>query len=212
MKMNFPGKSFLSTTYQYFLTQYGILKLKQYLKKNDAIKIIIGAEKTSQPDWISTEQSFFDLTKTSDWERYFKVNSITVLFAEHVWEHLTPDDAIVSLKNCYEYLKPNGFIRIAVPDGFHPDPNYINLVKINGTGWGADDHKVLYDYKTLSHLLMQIGFKVELLEYFDENGQFQFKNWDDSGGRVRRSSRYDERNFDGQLNYTSLIVDGIKTK
>jgi len=130
--------------------------------------------------------------------------------AEHVWEHLTPHDTALANLNCYTFLKRGGRLRLAVPDGFHPDPAYIDYVRPNGNGAGADDHKILYNYKIMKANLEKVGFTVELLEYWDEAGKFHGCNWTDEGGHIRRSSRYDERNQHGKLAYTSLIVDAIK--
>ena len=130
--------------------------------------------------------------------------------AEHVWEHLIIEDAKIGLENCYKYLKKGGRFRIAVPDGFHPDPDYINYVKPGGHGAGADDHKVLYNYKSFGKCLEESGFRVNLLEYFDEQGNFHYQEWDPEDGMIKRSKRFDKRNKDGKLNYTSLIIDGIK--
>ena len=99
---------------------------------------------------------------------------------------------------------------MAVPDGFNPSEEYINYVKPGGTGNGADDHKLLYNYKLMSGFLENVGFKVNLLEYFDENGQFHKAPWDPEDGMIRRSADHDERNRDGKLGYTSLIIDAIK--
>ena len=38
--------------------------------------------------------------------------------AEHVFEHLTWDEARAALANISQYLKDGGRIRIAVPDGY----------------------------------------------------------------------------------------------
>jgi predicted SAM-dependent methyltransferase len=103
-------------------------------------------------------------------------------------------------------------LRIAVPDGFHPDPDYIEYVRPGGTGAGADDHKVLYNYKLLSEQLRRAGFEVTLLEYWDENGDFHFRPWSSRDGYISRSRDHDERNQNGTLAYTSLIVDAIKPK
>jgi predicted SAM-dependent methyltransferase len=59
----------------------------------------------------------------------------------------------------------------------------------------------------LSRTMSEAGMRVELLEYFDENGRFVFNPWNASHGMIQRSYRYDERNHDGKLNYTSLILD-----
>jgi predicted SAM-dependent methyltransferase len=84
------------------------------------------------------------------------------------------------------------------------------MVKPGGSGAGADDHKLLYNYKTIAEMLTQAGFKVKYQEYFDENGVFHAENWDNQAGFINRSIRYDRRNVGGQPVYTSLMVDGIK--
>ena len=101
-------------------------------------------------------------------------------------------------------------MRIAVPDGFHPDPAYITHVKPGGTGPGADDHKILDTYKSLQDILIQAGYKVELLEYFDEFRVFHQNDWDPKEGYVRRSKKINQRDIRDKLDYSSLIVDAIK--
>ena len=111
---------------------------------------------------------------------------------------------------CWRYLKPGGYLRLAVPDGFHRDPAYIEYVRPGGTGAGADDHQVLYTYRSLGALLEKAEFEVTCLEHFDEDGAFHCQNWDVDDGLIHRSIRHDARNQDGQPNYTSLIVDAYK--
>lgn len=142
--------------------------------------------------------------------RYFQKDSVDRILGEHVWEHLTLEDGAVAAATCFTFLKKGGRLRVAVPDGFHPDENYIEFVKPGGLGAGADDHKVLYNYQTFSRIFEQAGFRVELLEYFDENGIFHAQNWDMSDGYIHRSIRYDSRNSDGKPVYTSLIIDAVK--
>ena len=133
-----------------------------------------------------------------------------VIFAEHVWEHLTDEQTRLANDNCYRFLKKGGRLRLAVPDGNHPDQDYIDYVKPKGQGWGADDHKILYDYRLMTSRLEKSGFKVRLLEYWDEDGKFHFNEWSNDYGRVKRSSRNDSRNSGGELKYTSLIIDAVK--
>jgi predicted SAM-dependent methyltransferase len=130
--------------------------------------------------------------------------------AEHVWEHLSETESKKALTECYRYLKPSGMLRIAVPDGYHPDPSYIEYVRPGGKGVGSEDHKILCNYKLLTEKLKYSGFCVELLEYWDENGQFHFNDWAPEDGHVLRSKRFDPRNRNGALVYTSLIADAIK--
>ena len=174
------------------------------------VRLIIGASGTKLPGWHETDQRYLDLLRPSDWERFFAPASVAGIFAEHVWEHLTPADALRAADTCHRFLATGACLRVAVPDGLHPDPAYIDGVRPGGTGAGADDHKVLYDYRSLSRVFETAGFQVELLEYFDETGTFHREDWSDERGRVARSSRYDRRNAGGTLAYTSLILDAVK--
>ena len=97
-----------------------------------------------------TDQDVLNLLVEGDWLAYFSPNSLDAILAEHIWEHLTPEEAAVAAMLCFKFLKPGGYLRVAVPDGFHPDPAYIEDVKPNGKGPGADDHKLLYTYHTFS--------------------------------------------------------------
>lgn len=160
--------------------------------------------------WYNTDIDSLDITRSGAWKRLLGIFRVDNIMAEHVWEHLTDEDTILANKNCYKYLKRNGVLRIAVPDGFHSEKKYIEHVKPGGTGAGATNHKVLYNYITLKERLEKAGFLVNLLEYWDERGNFHFTEWTDEAGHITRSRRYDERNQDGSLNYTSLIVDAIK--
>jgi predicted SAM-dependent methyltransferase len=175
-----------------------------------APKIVIGSGRIPIPGWIGTDVDTLNILQVRDWSRYFAPGSIEAMLAEHVWEHLTATDAEIALRNCYTYLRKDGRLRIAVPDGFHPDPSYREYVRPGGVGLGADDHKVLYDHESLTRLLHRVGFETRGLEYWDQAGTFHFTEWDPADGPVRRSKRFDSRNADGQLRYTSLIVDATK--
>ncbi len=185
------------------------LALARVLQKEPR-KIIIGAAGTVLPGWVSTEQDFLNLISESDWAKYFEPDSIEAILAEHVWEHLTTVEAIAAVKTCYRYLKPGGYLRAAVPDGFHPDPQYIDWVRVDGEGPGADDHKVLYTYNTFRNVFSSVGFEVHLYEYFDEDGRFHYNEWDPEDGMIRRSKRFDKRNSVASLAYTSIILDATK--
>ncbi|MBI4947285.1 MAG: hypothetical protein HY840_12900 [Bacteroidetes bacterium] len=174
-------------------------------------KFNIGAGKFCfENGWFCTDRDSLDITKSSEWKKYLKFLSLNNIVAEHVWEHLSDTNTEQANKNCFYFLKRGGVLRIAVPDGYNPNKDYIEWVKPGGSGEGADDHKILYNYKILKQRLEAVGFKVSLLEYWDEQGEFHFIEWTDEGGHVRRSRRYDARNKDGKLNYTSLIVDAVK--
>lgn len=182
-------------------------KIRAY---NGAYKVVVGAGGTIYPGWICTDYPALDITNTDSMRKYFGTESVQAILSEHVFEHLSVQQAESALAICREYLAPGGYLRVAVPDGFHPDENYINQVKPGGYGDGSDDHKVLYNYKSLEALIEKAGFKAKLLEWYDKKGKFHFVEWQPDTGFIKRSSRFDERNSNKKLTYTSLIVDAIK--
>ncbi|WP_117169427.1 class I SAM-dependent methyltransferase [Paraliobacillus sediminis] len=181
---------------------------------NENLKVVIGAgEHDNNPGWIQTQENELNLLRSEDWQNTFSPRSLEAILAEHVWEHLTYQEGIEAAMICYAYLKPGGYIRCAVPDGFFLDKDYQDIVKVGGPGpknHPASSHKSLYNYKTLSSMFEEAGFKVTLLEYCDENGDFHFINWEEKNGYIYRSKRFDHRNKNGTLGFVSLIIDAVK--
>jgi predicted SAM-dependent methyltransferase len=186
-------------------------RFRRALHEAPTKRLVIGASWKFDPGWIPTEQSFLDLTRPEQWAEFMAPDTIDAMLAEHVWEHLTPADGLTGARTCYRYLKPGGYLRLAVPDGYNPDPVYHGWVKVGGEGQGqrGNDHKVLYTYRTITDLLEQAGFTVRLYEYFSEAGEFQYTEWDRAQGTIRRSLRYDPRNKHG-LVFTSIVLDAVK--
>lgn len=180
------------------------------LASRQAKKIVIGSAGVGFSGWVSTDREVLDLLDKSTWNAYFAPGTLDAILAEHVWEHLEPRDAVAAADTCYEFLEPGGYLRVAVPDGLHPDRSYIDAVKPGGYGDGSSDHKVLYTRDTLSDLFSGVGFSVRLLEYFDEGGEFHYSDWDPAQGMIHRSKRFDSRNASGSLAYTSIILDAVK--
>lgn len=198
--------------YLYFKTFYLIelKKFKKLLAKQKKLKIIIGASQTSYDGWISTNEILLNLTNEKTFDKILKKNSVDNFLAEHVFEHLTENEGKIAINNCYEYLKQGGIIRIAVPDGFFPNPDYINSTKPGGSGPGAYDHKVLYNYLTIKEIFDHDKFILNFVEYFNQDGKFIEKKLSDENGFILRSRYNDTRNNKRVINYTSLILDAIK--
>jgi predicted SAM-dependent methyltransferase len=181
------------------------------LSSQSVRRIIVGSAGTRCSGWEPADKESLNLVRENDWSCYFKPNSIDAVLAEHVWEHLTPKEATIAASIIFRYLKPGtGYIRVAVPDGLHPDRNYIESVKPDGKGVSADNHKVLFTYHSIMEIFTRVGFDVSLLEYFDELGEFHGTYWNPEDGHIQRSKLYDFRNFSGKLAYTSIILDAIK--
>ncbi|MGE6369369.1 class I SAM-dependent methyltransferase [Planococcus kocurii] len=178
------------------------------------IKVVIGADNyNNNPGWIHTQEEELNLLDKTTWENQFTKGSITAILAEHVWEHLTYQEGTEAAKLCYQYLKSQGYIRCAVPDGYFLDEAYQNIVKIGGPGpkdHPAASHKIVYNYKTLSSIFETAGFEVNFLEYCDEKGRFHCSDWQEEDGVIFRSKKCDPRNQGDNLTFPSLIIDATK--
>lgn len=103
-------------------------------------------------------------------------NSLDYIATSHLPEHFTPEKVREFLKNCYRMLKPDGVMRISVPDaellmgmylrgelGYFDEINpeceeaETQLGKLNALLWGG--HKSIHDKVSLSHQLKQAGFE-----------------------------------------------------
>lgn len=193
------------------------LRIRIFRNSSSKIRVVIGSGGVFEKGWIPTNIETIDISNEKNWRKYFKENSIDIILAEHVWEHLTLEKSIISAKIIFKYLKPGGYMRIAVPDGYHPDPDYINKVNVTEDVielQNPDSHKVLYNYMSLEEIFVKAGFKVHLLEYYDETGFFNYKEWDKDGGIIYRSSRYKFLRPDISIlkmpNFSSLIADVVK--
>lgn len=182
-------------------------RAKTLCREGKPVKVVIGAASRSYEDWLNTDLPVLDALNPAHWRSIFPRGSIYRILAEHVIEHWTEDSFRLFLRNVQPFLAKQGFIRIAVPDGFHPDPSYIDFVKPGGSGIGADDHKVLHNHITITRVLSEEQYDYNLLEYFDEAGQFHCSPWEISDGFVARSADYGLRNREVPLSYSSLIVD-----
>ncbi len=177
------------------------------------LKVILGAGQQSYEGWIPTCKEQLNLLQREDWVELFGERRVDALLCEHVWEHLTEEEGRNAASICFEFLKPGGALRCAVPDANFKNENYQNMVRIGGPGpldHPAADHKIVYDYRLFSSIFAEAGFEVVLLEYCDEEGRFHRIDWNPSDGPIFRSALSDPRNRDGKLEFVSLIVDARK--
>lgn len=182
-------------------------------KEGMKVKLILGAGKTVCDDWISTQENALNLLNSNDFEKKLHGNLADAMLAEHVWEHMTLEEGMIAAENCFAFLKPGGYLRCAVPDGFFRNEWYQNMVQVGGPGpvdHPAYTHKILYNYKTFQNVFVQAGFDVELLEYCDEDGLFHYKYWNVSDGYIGRSFRFDTRNTADRIAMVSIIIDAKK--
>jgi len=99
--------------------------------------------------------------------RNYSKNCIDEIYACHVLEHFGRWEYKEVLKRWFEILKPDGKLRIAVPN-FEAICQYYfktsDLMSLMGLLYGGQDydenyHYVTFDYKSLERDLWDIGFK-----------------------------------------------------
>lgn len=164
---------------------------RNYKKENEVRKLHLGAGNIHLEGWFNV-----DINPKLDNSIYFlnmlqmpypfTKDSFDYIFSEHNFEHFTLKEMYYILKECLRILKPNGVLRIAIPDlkkliNFylknkkkHEEycafsiENYIPFAKEHNLnnkaivlnnffrGWG---HKFIYDYETMKNVLEQCGYK-----------------------------------------------------
>ncbi|MEM6820423.1 MAG: hypothetical protein AAF558_00580 [Verrucomicrobiota bacterium] len=177
------------------------------------MKVIIGAGEQRWDGWIATQGEELNLLDERTWQAFFGEQKADAFLCEHVFERISIHEAKKAAETIYNYLKPNGYIRLAVPDRLFPNEAYQKTIQIGGPGpidHPAADHKVVYGYREFSGVFEEAGFQVSLLEYHDETGAFHVSNWDPEEAPIYRSSKLDHRNRDGIIRFASIIIDARK--
>ena len=97
----------------------------------------------------------------------FTTDSVELIYASHILEHITRLEYTNVLSRWYELLEPEGVLRIAVPDiekVVEHYNKYKNLRSLRGFLWGGQSYGFNYhycgwDFKTLEEDLISVGFK-----------------------------------------------------
>lgn len=200
---------------KFFKYTYRKYALLQALKKDAPLKIIVGAAETYQDGWLSTNEQWLDITSQKDWAAIFKGKKcLSHVVAEHVFEHLTYEEAQRALALIRAHMLENGHLRIAVPDGYNPDPVYLKHVGIKGIGDDAADHKQLLNVDVLSTLIEEAGFAPVHQEGYRQDGTLVQNTYKATDGFILRSRINTDEEKMKKWSFpdaeTSLIVDGVK--
>lgn len=194
---------------------YRKVVIKQALKSEETLKIIVGAAETYQDGWYSTNEQWLDITNAEHWRELFVGRvCLTHVVAEHVFEHLTYEESEEALKQIYNHMLLGGRMRIAVPDGYNPDPVYLKHVGIGGIGDDAADHKQLLNVDVLTRLFEDGGFKARHLEGYKADGTLVQEDYSTQDGYIMRSRMHCDEAVRAKWAFpdadTSLIVEGFK--
>lgn len=161
-------------------------------------KVSMGAGGMETEGFLNSEREQLDLFSLYSWSHAFQQIGVNGIFTEHVLEHFTPTQIRHVASMTFLFLQPGGRFRIAVPDGYFPDDAFSTHIKAGSTPSGAgQNHMVVWTADTLPAIFAEMGFEIEMLEWCDMRGNFH-SSWPPftlEHGKVRRSIRFDSRNF-----------------
>ena len=130
-------------------------------------------------------------------------NSCRAIYCSHVLEHLALDEFRIALKNTYSYLESKGVFRLVVPDLEQLARNYLDSKDVNasylfmensGLGkktrhsgpegflrdfFGNSSHLWMWDFRSLSTELQQVGFKEIRSARFGDSKDSRFHDVED---------------------------------
>jgi predicted O-linked N-acetylglucosamine transferase (SPINDLY family)/predicted SAM-dependent methyltransferase/glycosyltransferase involved in cell wall biosynthesis len=152
-----------------------------YFNQSKPYKLHIGCGKNIFPDWINIDieanSPGVDLICDVRGELPFNDGSCSLIYNEHVLEHLTVEEGLFFLKECRRVLQPGGTLRIAMPDLENivqkynsedwrdqdwlrwPDYQFVKtraeMINISFRWW---EHKWLYNLEELNRRLLEAGY------------------------------------------------------
>ena len=163
------------------------------------LKIHLGCGTDLKPDWVNLDLQLDGSTPRSanghaQFFNYdirhgvpFSAGTCAIIYSSHFFEHLTYQEGVELMRDCYRALRPGGVFRICLPDFkrcfaayLNKDRAFFDLIDlsnvlpeveretetlvdyINYTVYQSGEHKCVYDDEKLIRLLLHIGFsKVE---------------------------------------------------
>lgn len=154
------------------------------LKKRNKVMLNVGCGTDYKKGWINIDNNTDNNIEKLDlnWDLRnplpFEDNSVDFIFNEHFVEHLTVEEARISLADFRRVLKPGGVMRIAMPDLEVAIQQYLDkdwrkrpfikryglefvetpaeLLNMGMRWW---DHRWLYDWEELVRRLKEVEFK-----------------------------------------------------
>jgi predicted SAM-dependent methyltransferase len=155
-------------------------------------------------DWVHIDGGDYEHLDHHDVSKLpYADNSVDLIYSSHMIEYFDRQEIIDIIKEWHRVLKPNGILRIAVPDFYTMCLLYengnINLNQILGPLYGKMQmgeetiyHKTVYDFPDLSSTLESCGFSdVSMYDWkdtehsqFDDHSQAYFPHMDKDNGTL----------------------------
>lgn len=139
-------------------------------QNNKKIKLHLGCGEKYIPGFLHVDARklpHVDYVSSANNLPMFEDNSVDLIYACHLLEHLKRHETEGVLKEWYRVLKPKGVLRLAVPDFEKLVEVYLktkDLKLILGPLVGRQDypentHYIIFDFESLSEILKKVGFK-----------------------------------------------------
>jgi predicted SAM-dependent methyltransferase len=172
--------------YYFFVFRFRISSKRQYRRLH------VGCGRNRFKNWINSDVTLgSDLIVFLQKRLPFNKNHLDLIYSEHVLEHVPYDTGVFFLKEAYRVLRPQGVLRIAMPDlddlvdSYQKDWRCMDWVKwpqfafiqtraeminIAFRWWG---HQHLYNREELERALKSAGFEDIR---FEAHGQSRHKD------------------------------------
>ena len=169
------------------------------------MKINIGCGKRNfGKDWVHIDGGNYDHIDSKDiLMKEYKNEAVELIYASHLIEYFDRKEIIPILKRWRDVLKPNGILRLAVPNFEIYAKLYakekISLDDTLGPLYGKMKignktiyHKTVYDYHSLEKILQEVGMR-NISKYnwrqtshsmFDDHSQAYFPHMDKDSGTL----------------------------
>lgn len=205
-------------------------KIRRKFNNQINLKINIGCGEWRCDGWIGIDSSNAypyknkkELGFDVDWNVLgglpLKDNSVKYVFISHFLEHLTYNESVKLLKECYRVMEKGGVIRLAVPDldlfikkFIEKDDGFFKQWEIaggdwlgnttdtflmnfySGPGWNNTCHKYAYNFENIFFRLTNCGFRnIEKSDYMKSKyHEFNNKFLDSFNSKVPIFSLYVE--------------------
>lgn len=205
-------------------------KIRRKFNDQKNLRINIGCGQWRCDGWIGVDSSNAypyknkkELGFDVDWNVLgglpFNDVSVKYVFVSHFLEHLTYNESIKLLNECYRVMEKGGVIRLIVPDldlfikkFIEKDVEFFKQGEIAGGGWlnnltdtflmnfysGPDwnnsCHKYAYNFENISNRLLQCGFRKIIRSDYMKSAYSEFnkKSFDSFNSKVPLFSLYVE--------------------
>jgi predicted SAM-dependent methyltransferase len=159
----------------------------------DGVKIHFGCGPVNFPGWINIDalsNPHIHLAGSLETLNTFNSDSVDLIYACHVLEHLNHVECSLFLDKAYKILKPGGCLLLSVPDFKSLANLYLqtdNLSDIHPAIFGGQDyefnyHKQGFDRMKLTNNLIAKGF--QMIEDWNSLTEFGLEGFDWSSKKI----------------------------